>query len=93
MERSAPPAATSAVRSGDGGPRSRVGSAEGGLLEPGAAALAPDEGLLGSGTAGFAAGGGLLPLGVVDFTTPRAFLTSRLGSLTLVNAQRFRVAS
>jgi hypothetical protein len=84
-----------AVRSGDSGPCSCVGSAEGGLLEPGATAFAPDEGLLGlgPGTVGFAAGGGLLLLGAADFAIPRSFLTSRLGSPTLVNVWRFRVAS
>ena len=93
MARSAPPVAVSLVRSGDGGPRSLVGSAEGGLLEPEATALTPDEDLLGPGTAGFTASGGLLLPGAADFAPPRALLTSRLGSLNLVNARRFRAAS
>jgi hypothetical protein len=93
MARLAPPAAASAVRSRDGGPCSFVGLAEGGLLEPEVIALAPDEDLLGPGTAGFAAGGGLLLPGAGDFMLPRALLTSRLGSPTLVNARHFRVAS
>jgi hypothetical protein len=67
MSRSAPPAAASSLRTGDGGLHSFVGSAEGGLPDPKAIALAPDEDLLGPGTAGFAAGGGLLPMGAVDF--------------------------
>jgi hypothetical protein len=81
------------VRTGDGDLRSIVGSAEGGLHEPEVTALAPDEDLLGPGTAGFVAGGGLLLPGAVDFVPPRALLTSRLGSPTLVNAWRFRAAS
>jgi hypothetical protein len=92
MESSAPPTTASVVRSRDDGPRSCVGSAEGGLLEPGATAFAPDEGLLGPGTAGFAAGGGLPLPGAVDFEIPCAFLTSRLGSPTLVNARHFRAS-
>jgi hypothetical protein len=76
MARSAPPAAASAARSGDGGPRSFVGSAEGSLLEPEATALTPDEDLMGPGTVGFTVGGGLLLPGVADFALPRALLTS-----------------
>jgi hypothetical protein len=75
MARLAPPAAASAARSGDGGPRFFVGSSEGGLLEPEATALAPNEDLLGPGMAGFAAGGGLLLPGLADFMLPRALLT------------------
>jgi hypothetical protein len=93
MARSAPPTAASAVRSGDRGPRSFVGSAEGGLLEPKATTLTPDKDLLGPKTAGFTAGGGLLMPGAADFALPHALLTSRLGSPTLVNARRFLVAS
>jgi hypothetical protein len=93
MARSAPPAAASSMRVGDGGLRSLVGSAKGGLLEPAATALAPDEDLLGLGTAGFAAGGGLLLPGAANFAPPRTLLTSRLGSPTLVNDRRFRIAS
>jgi hypothetical protein len=81
MSRSAPPVAASSVRTGDGGLRSFVGSAEGGLPDPEATALAPDEDLLGPGMAGFTAGGGLLLPGAVDFAPPHALLTSRLGSL------------
>jgi hypothetical protein len=76
MVRSAPPAASTVVRSGDGGPCSFMGSAEGGLLEPEATALAPDEDLLGLGTAGFIAGGGLLLSGAAGFALPRTLLTS-----------------
>jgi hypothetical protein len=93
MARLAPPTAASAVRSGDSGPRSFVGSAESVLLEPEATTLAPDEDLLGPNTTGFTASGGLLLPGVADFALPRAVLTSRLGSPTLVNARRFRIAS
>jgi hypothetical protein len=93
MSRSAPPAAASSVRTGDGGLRSIVGSAEGGFPEPAATTLAPDEDLLGPGTAGFVAGGGLLLPETVDFAPPRALFTLRPGSPTLVNARRFRVAS
>jgi hypothetical protein len=83
---SAPPAAASLVRTGDGGLRSFVGSAEGGLPAPEATALAPAEDLLGPGTAGFAADGGLLLPRAVDFAPFRALFTLRLGSPTLVNA-------
>ena len=76
MARSAPPVAVSLVRSGDGGPRSLVGSAEGGLLEPEATALTPDEDLLGPGTAGFTAGGGMLLSRAADFVLPCALWTS-----------------
>jgi hypothetical protein len=93
MSRSAPPAAASSVRTGDSGLPSFVGSAEGGLPDPEVTALAPDEDLLVLGMAGFAVGGGLLLPGVVDYAPPRALLTSRLGSPTLVNARRFRTAS
>ena len=93
MSRSAPPDATSLVRTGDGGLRSFAGSAEGDLPDPEATALAPDKDLLGPGTVGFAAGGGLLLPGAVDFAPPRSLLTSQLGSPTLVNARCFRAAS
>ena len=93
VSKSAPPAAASSVRTGDGGLRSFVGLANGGLLAPEATALEPAEDLLGPGTAGFAAGGGLLLPGAVDFAPPRALFTLRLGSPTLVNARRFRAAS
>jgi hypothetical protein len=76
MVRPAPPAAASAARSGDDGPRSFVGSAEGNLLEPEATALAPDKDLLGPGTAGFTAGGGLLLPGAADFAPPHSLLIS-----------------
>jgi hypothetical protein len=89
----APPAAASSVRIGDGNLCSFMGSAEGGLPAPEAAALEPAEDLLGPGTAGFAADGGLLLPEVVDFAPPRARFTSRLGFPTLVNARRFRAAS
>ena len=52
-----------------------MGSAEGGLPDPEATTLAPNEDLLGPGTAGFAADGGLLLPGAVDFVPPRALLT------------------
>jgi hypothetical protein len=93
VSKSAPPVATSSVRTGDGGLRSFVGSAEGGLPAPEAAALGPAEDLLGLGTAGFTADGGLLLPGAVDFVPPRARFTSRIGSLTLVIARRFHAAS
>jgi hypothetical protein len=80
VSKSAPPAPASSVRTGDGGLRSFVGSAEGTLPAPEATTLAPAEDLLGSGTAGFAAGGGLLLPGAVDFAPRRALFTSRLGS-------------
>jgi hypothetical protein len=76
MVRPAPPAAASATRSGDDGPRSFVGSAEGDLLEPEATTLAPDEDLLGLGTVVFTANGSLLLLGAADFAPPRSLLTS-----------------
>ena len=93
MSRSAPPAAASSVRTGDGCLRSLVGSVEGGFPEPEATALAPDKDLLGPGTVGFAAGGGFLLPGAADFAPPHAFFASRKGSPTLVTARRFRGAS
>jgi hypothetical protein len=76
VSKSAPPAATSSARTSDGGLRSFMGSAEGGLPVPEATTLVPTEDLLGLGTASFAADGGLLLPGAVDFTPPRAFFTS-----------------
>ena len=81
------------VHGGDGGPRSFTASAGIGLPKLGAASCAPSKGLLGSGAASFTTGSGLLLPGVVDFVVPRAFLASRLGSRTLVNARCFRIAS
>jgi hypothetical protein len=63
------------------------------LPELEAASCAPDKGLMGPGAVGFAADGGLLLPGAADFASPRAFLASRPGSPTLVNARRFRAAS
>jgi hypothetical protein len=63
------PAAKSA-RAGDGGLRSFAASAEGNLLAPAAAALAPAADLLGPGAVGLAAGGGLLLPGAADFAPP-----------------------
>jgi hypothetical protein len=83
----------SAVHGGAAGLRSSVASAGVGLLEPDVASYAPSKGLLGPGAAGFAAGGGLLLPGAADFVSSRAFLASRLGSPTLVNARHFRAAS
>jgi hypothetical protein len=51
------------------------------------------ERLAGAGAADFAPGGGLLVPGATDFAIPRAILTSRCGSPTLVNARCFRDAS
>jgi hypothetical protein len=93
VSKSAPPAAASSVCTGDGGLRSFAGSTKGGLPAPEATALAPAEDLLGPGMAGLAAGSGLLLPGVVVFVPPRALFTSRQGSPTLVNAQRFYAAS
>jgi hypothetical protein len=93
MSKSAPPAAASPVRTGNGGLCSFVGLAEGVFPTLEATTLEPAEDLLGPGTVDFAAGGGLLLPGAVDFAPPRALFTSQLGSLTLVNARRFRAAS
>jgi hypothetical protein len=79
METLAPPTSVSAARGGDGGLRSYVGTAGGGLLGPGAADFAPS--------------GGLLVPGAADFTIPRAILTSSRGSPTLANVWRFRDVS
>jgi hypothetical protein len=49
VSKSAPPATTSSVRTGDGGLRFFTGSAEGGLPAPEAAALEPAEDLLARG--------------------------------------------
>jgi hypothetical protein len=93
ISKSEPPTAALSVRTGDSGLHSFVGSVDGGLPVPEAAALEPAEDLLGSRTAGCAAGGGLLPLGAEDFAPPHARFTSRIGSSTLVIAWRFRAAS
>jgi hypothetical protein len=79
VSKSAPPVAASSVRTDDGGLRSFVGSAEGGLPALEATTLAPAEDLLGPRTAGFAAGGGLPLPAAVDFAPPRALFASRIG--------------
>jgi hypothetical protein len=93
VSKSAPPAAALSVRTGNDSPRSFAGLVDGSLPALEAAALESVEDLLGPGTAGFAAGGGLLPTGAADFVPPRARFTSRIVSLTLVIARRFRAAS
>ena len=93
VSKSATRAPAMSVRASDGGLRSFVDSAEGGLPLLEATSLAPAEDLLGAGTAGFAAGGGLPLPGAVDFAPPRALFTLRLGSPTLANARRFHAAS
>jgi hypothetical protein len=85
VSKSAPPAAALSVCTGDGGLRSFVGSAEGGLPTPEAAALGPAEDLLGPGTAGFAAGGGLLLPGAMDFAP------LRVGGLRLTKVLKNRI--
>jgi hypothetical protein len=79
METSAPPTSISAVRSGDGGRRSCTSMA--------------GSGMLGLVAVDFAPNGGLLVPGAADFAAPRAILTSRRGSPTLMNARRFCDAS
>ena len=93
VSKSATRVAATSVRAGDSALRSFAGSAEGSLPTPEAAAFAPAKDFLGPGVAGFIAGGGLLLSGAAGFALPRALLTSRLGSPTLVNARRFRIAS
>jgi hypothetical protein len=67
--------------------------ARGGLLPLEAAAFALADALLCPGAAGFAAGTGLLLPEAAAFALPRAFFTSRIGSVILTTVRHFCVAS
>jgi hypothetical protein len=78
---------------GEGSSRAFTASPRAGLVPPATTAFALSDTLLDPGASGFAAGAGWLPPGAAAFALPYALFASRLGSGSLITAQRIYATS